>query len=66
LIWTVLYFVAVIFFAYRIGSNNGLAGVAFFLVAFVLHQMFVFGPESLLSGDCYTDWDGRGNPSYCS
>lgn len=65
MIWTLLYFAAVIVFAYRIGTNNGLIGVMFFLAAFTLHQMIVFGPGSLLTGDCYTDWDGRGNPSSC-
>ena len=65
MIFTLVFFVVVIFIAYKIGDRSGLAGVMFFLVAFVLHQSFKYGPESILNPECSVEWDERSNSESC-
>lgn len=47
-------------------SSAAKAGAVFAVTAFLLVAGHINGPgPSYTSGDCYTAWDGRGNPAVC-
>lgn len=65
-ILTIAYFAVLIWGAYKIGDNAAGRGIALFILGTLAFVAFKDGPEALLRGsECYTDWDGRSNPTVC-